>query len=53
LKRYHVILHYERITEAEFKFDALENTLLGNTVIENVTCTLIELSEDAQQQVIG
>jgi hypothetical protein len=53
LKRYHVILHYEHITEAESKFDALENTLLGNTVIENATCTLIELSEDAQQQVIG
>jgi 6-phosphofructokinase len=52
LKQYHVILHYERITGAESKFDALQNTLMGNTVVENATCTLIELSEDAQQRVI-
>jgi hypothetical protein len=51
-KRYHVILHYEQIVEAESKFDALQNTILGNTVVENATCTLIELSENIQQQVI-
>jgi hypothetical protein len=52
LKRYHVILHYEQITEAESKFDAFQNTLMGNTVVENATCTLIELSENSQVQII-
>jgi hypothetical protein len=53
MKRYHVILHYERITEAESKFDALQNTLMGNTVVENATCTLIELSENSRLEVIS
>jgi hypothetical protein len=51
-KRYHVSLHYEQVIEAESKFDALQNTVLGNTVVENATCTLIELSENVQQHVI-
>jgi hypothetical protein len=51
-KRYHVILHYEQVIEAKSKFDALQNTILGNTVVENATCTLIELSENVQQHVI-
>ncbi len=42
-KRYHVILHYERIIKAESKFEALQDTLLGNTVVENATVTLIEI----------
>lgn len=51
LKRYHVILHYERITEAESKFDAFQDTLMGNTVVENAICTLIELSANSQVQI--
>jgi phosphoribosylformylglycinamidine (FGAM) synthase PurS component len=42
-KRYHVILHYERIRTAESKFDALQDTLLGNTVVENAKVNLIEI----------
>lgn len=42
-KRFHVILHYERVTEDESKFEALLNTQLGNTVIENAEITIIEL----------
>jgi predicted component of type VI protein secretion system len=44
-KRYHVILHYERIRKAESKFDALQDTLLGNTVVENAKVNLIEIDE--------
>ncbi|MCC5633616.1 hypothetical protein LC613_39965 [Nostoc sphaeroides CHAB 2801] len=42
-KHYHVILHYERIGIAESKFEAMQNTLLGNTVVENAKVTLIEI----------
>ncbi len=52
-KRYHVILHYERIANEESKFEAMHNTLLGNTVVENAKCTVIEISPDAQQQVLS
>ncbi|BBD62994.1 hypothetical protein NIES2109_58440 (plasmid) [Nostoc sp. HK-01] len=45
-KRYHVILHYERIRKAESKFDALQDTLLGNTVVENAKVNLIEIDDD-------
>ena len=34
-KRYHVILHYERMAKDESKFEAMHNTMLGNTVVEN------------------
>lgn len=49
-KLYHVILHYEHIVQEESKFDAMHNTLLGNLVVENAKCTVIEVSPDVQQQ---
>ncbi|MHC5763317.1 hypothetical protein [Nostoc sp.] len=45
-KRYHVILHYERIAEEESKFEALHNTIMGNTVVENANITVIEIDPD-------
>jgi hypothetical protein len=42
-KRFHVILHYERLLDEESKFDALHNTLLGNTVVENAETTIIQV----------
>lgn len=47
-KHYHVILHYERIAEAESKFEARHNTILGNTVVENAKISVIEISPDVQ-----
>ena len=47
-KHYHVILHYEEIAEAESKFEARHNTLLGNTVVENAKISVIEISPDIQ-----
>ncbi|MEG4088644.1 hypothetical protein [Microcoleus sp. Pol12B4] len=43
-KRYHVILHYERIAKDESKFEAMHNTMLGNTVVENAQISIIEIS---------
>ncbi|MFM9263965.1 hypothetical protein [Tychonema sp. BBK16] len=45
-KRYHVILHYERIAQDESKFEAMQNTLLGNTVVERGKLSIIEISPD-------
>lgn len=45
-KRYHVILHYERIAKEESKFEAMQNTLLGNTVVERGKLSIIEISPD-------
>jgi phosphoribosylformylglycinamidine (FGAM) synthase PurS component len=42
-KRYHVVLHYERIAEEESKFEAMHNTIMGNTVVENAKITVIEV----------
>ncbi len=42
-KRFHVILHYERVAEEESKFDAFHNTLLGNTVVENAEIAIIQV----------
>ncbi|MBD2302982.1 hypothetical protein [Nostoc sp. FACHB-190] len=42
-KHYHVILHYERIAEEESKFEAMHNTIMGNTVVENANITVIEI----------
>ena len=42
-KRYHVILHYEHIAEDESKFEAMHNTIMGNTVVENAKITVIEI----------
>ena len=45
-KHYHLILHYERIAEAESKFEAMHGTLLGNTVVENAKITVVEIEAD-------
>lgn len=46
VKRYHVLIHYERITEDESKFEAMHNTIIGNTVVENAKITVIEIDSD-------
>ena len=46
LKQYHVILHYERIAEEECKFEALHNTIVGNTAVEYAKITLVEIEPD-------
>lgn len=51
-KRYHVILHYERIRKAESKFEALQDTLLGNTVVENAKVNLIEIDDNLPIQAL-
>lgn len=45
-KHYHVILHYERIAEEESKFEAMHNTVMGNTVVENANINVIEIDPD-------
>ncbi|WP_240518563.1 hypothetical protein [Leptolyngbya sp. BC1307] len=47
-KHYHVILHYERRAEEISKFEALQNTIMGNTVVENADIAIIEIDADAQ-----
>ena len=47
-KRYHVILHYERIAKDESKFEAMHNTMLGNTVVENAKISIIEIDPDIE-----
>lgn len=43
---YHIMIHYEEITEAESKFEAIHNALLGNTVVENAQISVIKISPD-------
>jgi hypothetical protein len=45
-KYYHVILHYEHIAEEESKFEAIHNTIMGNTVVENAKITVIEIDQN-------
>ncbi|MCA1991420.1 MAG: hypothetical protein LDL41_05145 [Coleofasciculus sp. S288] len=47
-KHYHVVLHYERIAEAESKFEAMHDTIMGNTVVENAKISVLEISPDLQ-----
>jgi phosphoribosylformylglycinamidine (FGAM) synthase PurS component len=42
-KLFHVILHYEHVAEEESKFEAMTNTLLGNTVVENAEIAIIQV----------
>lgn len=49
-KHYHVILHYERIAEAESKFEAMHDTIMGNTVVENAKITVVEIAADLQME---
>lgn len=48
-KRFHVILHYERVVDEESKFDAMTNTLHGNTVIENAEISIIQVDPGLPQ----
>ena len=43
---YHVILHYETIAEEESKFYAMHDTIMGNTVVENATITIVQVDPD-------
>jgi hypothetical protein len=45
-KLYHVTLHFECTIDAESKFEAMHDTIMGNTVVENGKITVIEVSED-------
>ncbi len=45
-KQYHVMLHYEDIITAESKFEAMHNTIIGNTVVENAKIIVIEVAKD-------
>lgn len=45
-KHYHVMLHYEDTITAESKFEAMHNTIIGNTVVENARITVIEIAND-------
>jgi phosphoribosylformylglycinamidine (FGAM) synthase PurS component len=45
-KQYHVMLHYESTITASCKFEAMHDTLMGNTVVENAKITVIEISPD-------
>lgn len=45
-KRFHVILHYERLVEEVSKFEAMHSTLLGNTVVEQAEITIIQVAPD-------
>ena len=45
-KQYHVMLHYENIITAESKFEAMHNTIIGNTVVENAKITVIEVANE-------
>ncbi|MEG4817784.1 hypothetical protein [Microcoleus sp. K5-D4] len=49
-KYYHVIVHYEEIAEAESKFEAVHNTMMGNTIVENARIAAIEISPDIEIQ---
>ncbi|MCW6048780.1 hypothetical protein K4039_01465 [Lyngbya sp. CCAP 1446/10] len=47
-KYYHVIVHYEEISEAESKFEAVHNTMIGNTIVENARIAAIEIAPDIE-----
>lgn len=46
-KHFHVILHYERRAEDISKFEAMHNTIIGNTVVENAQISVIEIDAQA------
>jgi hypothetical protein len=47
-QQYHVMLHYESTITAPSKFEAMHDTMMGNTVVENAKITVIEISPDLQ-----
>lgn len=42
-QRYHVVLHYERIAEDESMFEAMHNTIMGNTVVVEATIMVMKI----------
>jgi hypothetical protein len=52
-KRYHVVLHYERVVEDESKFEAMNNTIMGNTVMENALITVMEVDQDLPVETVA
>jgi hypothetical protein len=40
------MLHYESTITALSKFEAMHDTMMGNTVVENAKTTVIEISPD-------
>jgi hypothetical protein len=47
-KCFHVTVHFEGIFRGESKFEAIHNTLTGNTVVENAKVTAIEVDPTLQ-----
>ena len=45
-KRFHVIMHYERVAEEASKFEAMVNTQMGNTVVENAEISIIQVDPE-------
>lgn len=45
-KKYHIILHYECLADEISKFEAMHNTMLGNTVVENAVYSIIQVDSD-------
>ncbi len=45
-KQYHVMLHYESTITASSKFEAIHDTIMGNTVVENAKITVVEIDPD-------
>ncbi len=48
LKRYWLVIHYEREIEAENEEEAYINICLGNTIVENATIVAQKLDGDAE-----
>ena len=45
-KRFQVLLHSERVAEEESKFEAMVNTQMGKTVVENAEIAIIQVDPD-------
>ncbi|WP_026101127.1 hypothetical protein [Synechococcus sp. PCC 7336] len=45
-RRFHVILHYERVAEEESMFEAMLHTHLGNTIVEQAETSIIQVNPD-------
>jgi phosphoribosylformylglycinamidine (FGAM) synthase PurS component len=45
-KLYHVVLHFECTIHAESKFEAMHDTIMGNTVVENGKITVTEVDKN-------
>ncbi len=45
-KRYHVVLHYETVWETAAKFEAFENTIMENLVVENAIINVIDIDNN-------